>query len=874
MQKVIKALANTVPPHHTLVYTLQLLGLLLIIPVLGVMRSPTTSVWLPHDFIQTSLWIILLAMIALILLIMAKIADRYAWVEKLKGEVQRIIILGGMRFAELDLFNNFVIFGTIGSGKTVSAVYPLLEQITKVYNQEDARSPRAKWGGMAVDAKGNFHESLIYTMAKEGRDILKDLVIIRPDNDYYMVEFEDLETGNHYFVAATGGTKMQECNLVLNTATGPVLTVDESGIKYLVLPTGRKESLNSFLFSDRKRFTDPGVHAALKTLVFDIKGLSVRWLGWREERGRLVRVLRTVNKQVEYKYSEAGDKIYCNIPNRLKYVTAHFLNNGLTYNLIAANVASTEAAARISAVAELMGNSMGGDNAYWKMAAHKHMSNCIELKRQVDGDTGTECSVNDIQIFTTNESTLNSYVVKLGAVVKLKEQQGITVGELQTLRNLENYFTGEWRTLDQKTKSNIISCVTNLFGDIPGNPQLIKTFCQPSRLSFESCMNEGKVYVLVLNAFPSARKLVGTCMKLDFQQTVLKRMTAAPLNADRFLMYLADENQFFFTTAGSGGDGDEDFMSIAREARICNILVTQSVSSYLAVVDKENKINAMLQCAGNRIFFMNADDKTNKFAEATAGQILVDKLTRSGADLKLSSPFGDSKSGSVSSTPEKVNRYDHGHFGQMRKFEAVIFNISKETGPKTTKANLKRGLKFWDKKAVIAVVNQYYQAFMENRAFDLGLDYIFDSQENFHLDNVKECAHRNSGLLRSWANGLPVLPRLGGTDVATDSNFEVEQANLAAEEPSNDVLSATPLEALPPFESLRIYNRENFGYSDLENSQASDPLFSRKDDKVTTTGNALKPAPAEQNKDPLPLPTNRILAHMVGINRTNDDPKN
>jgi hypothetical protein len=51
----------------------------------------------------------------------------------------------------------------------------------------------------------------------------------------------------------------------------------------------------------------------------------------------------------------------------------------------------------------------------------------------------------------------------------------------------------------------------------------------------------------------------------------------------------------------------------------------------------EHKINAFLQCIGGRIFLQNLDDKTNKHAEMILGQIHIEKVSHSGADLKLSS---------------------------------------------------------------------------------------------------------------------------------------------------------------------------------------------------------------------------------------------
>ena len=141
---------------------------------------------------------------------------------------------------------------------------------------------------------------------------------------------------------------------------------------------------------------------------------------------------------------------------------------------------------------------------------------------------GRECSVNEIQTFTANEKELIVYVTRLKDVIKNKSAQGASTYEILLLRNLDDYFTGEWLKHDPKLKGNIMSCVTNLFGDVTRNEQLIKTFCQPSRFSFEDCLNEGKVYTLVLSAYPNAQMLIGTCMKLDFQQVVLKRTQAAP----------------------------------------------------------------------------------------------------------------------------------------------------------------------------------------------------------------------------------------------------------------------------------------------------------------------------------------------------------
>ena len=54
---------------------------------------------------------------------------------------------------ESGLFQNFLITGTIGTGKTSSAIYPFVEQFIK-YNSENLTD---KFGMLILDVKGNFY---------------------------------------------------------------------------------------------------------------------------------------------------------------------------------------------------------------------------------------------------------------------------------------------------------------------------------------------------------------------------------------------------------------------------------------------------------------------------------------------------------------------------------------------------------------------------------------------------------------------------------------------------------------------------------------------------------------------------------------------
>ncbi len=883
--KAIRSLAAKVPEHSNIAYTALAVGAAAAAaPAIG-LAIPETTLWVPQPFptiAEAGLGLITVGLEAMILSKMA-VKNRWQMATASKVPKRLEISLGGMTFDEKALFTNLIAFGSIGSGKTAAVIYPMLDSLTALYNNDDPIMPNAKWGGFVLDVKGDFHEALIFVMQKHGRDILSDLVVIRPDNDYYILEFEDIHTKEHFLVSCMGGTSMQECDLVLAKAEGPesILGDDLSHNKVLRLPNGDCEPLSSFVFSDRGTFRRKDVNDILIKLEFDVQGLSVRWLGWREDKsGRLVRVTNTHNRKPRYGVDDSGNPITIAKPTRLRYIGMHSINNGLTYNLISKNAASTEAAGRIMAVAEVTGNAFGSDNAYWSNASEKHIAACIELFRQVEGPGGKECSVNEIQIFTTNEQYLTRYVNKLKKVITSKQVEGASPYEILLLRNLDDYFTGEWLKHDPKTKGNIMSCVTNLFGDVTRNEQLIKTFCQPSRFSFEDCLNNGKVYTLVLSAYPNAQMLIGTCMKLDFQQVVLKRTQAAPVNKNRFLLFLADEYQFFITTSGGGKTGgDEKFLSVARQSRICNVIATQAKSTLLAVQKDENKIDAFIQCFGSRVFLQNLDDKTNKLAEQTCGQFWGEKADHSGADLKLSSAFSEGRSGSTTRRQEKMNRFDASHFTQMAPFESVIYNKERPTGSKIVKADLKETARFWDKRALSQAANDYYQAYIENRAFELGVAHLFDPHDNVRdrgyleahlpqgaklaevdaLVSASEAEQRDKGILRGWRFGLPIRKT-----VCSDSDADL---NIPNEGPGGQHGSGTgdppddperkekdyeegyrrDMNALPSFNDLKDYSNSVPPFaSDLRASQESDPFLSRSDQtaRVVTDEEEQQPGAA------------------------------
>ena len=79
---------------------------------------------------------------------------------------------------EKAMFQNFLITGTIGTGKTASVMYPFLKQALN-YECDD---PDKKAGMLILDVKGNFYEKAIEYARECGR--ADDIILINLDGEY------------------------------------------------------------------------------------------------------------------------------------------------------------------------------------------------------------------------------------------------------------------------------------------------------------------------------------------------------------------------------------------------------------------------------------------------------------------------------------------------------------------------------------------------------------------------------------------------------------------------------------------------------------------------------------------------------------------
>jgi hypothetical protein len=175
----------------------------------------------------------------------------------------------------------------------------------------------------------------------------------------------------------------------------------------------------------------------------------------------------------------------------------------------------------------------------------------------------------------------------------------------------------------------------------------------------------------------------------------------------------------------------------------------------------------------------------------------------------------------------------------MSPFDAVLFNKeAPDIKQRIVKTNLRKTACFYDKKDLAAAANSYYQAYIENRAWQLGIPHLFDSRDNVKPADPKEREQRASGILRSWRNNLPIgMPSsAANTNSGTPNRASSESddaggnATDVTEETAKQIMQE--LGAPKPEDLFKYVDQNKTWLSDLEASQRSDPFYNAEDDKI------------------------------------------
>ena len=181
------------------------------------------------------------------------------------------------------------------------------------------------------------------------------------------------------------------------------------------------------------------------------------------------------------------------------------------------------------------------------------------------------------------------------------------------------YWRGDFATLDQKTRGNIIISLTTTL-DRFNHGWLRDAFCGQTSMVPELTFH-GMVILLNMPALTRNEDgiIAQQLFKYMWQRAVLARNALAPQHRERPVFLWADEAQYFLNSY------DGEFLSTARGSRACTVFLSQSLPTYYAKMGGDNAHDRVHHLLGNfatRIWHNNACAETNEWAAKTIGRAL------------------------------------------------------------------------------------------------------------------------------------------------------------------------------------------------------------------------------------------------------------
>jgi hypothetical protein len=198
---------------------------------------------------------------------------------------------------------------------------------------------------------------------------------------------------------------------------------------------------------------------------------------------------------------------------------------------------------------------------------------------------------------------------------------------------IDRWFYQSWSRLDTRLRSSIVEGIVVFLGLFDSDPAVYRAFCPPRSAyvgarqaddprplpPLSELLEQGRVLALnfpvVLN--PALARILAVMLKLDFQRAVLERITritAAPEQAWRDLLFVADEYHAMATVGETDPTGDERTFALSRQARLMPIVATQSLSSLRSALPGEEAWRTLLQCFRTQLFLATSDEFTARTA--------------------------------------------------------------------------------------------------------------------------------------------------------------------------------------------------------------------------------------------------------------------
>ncbi|MEO1564318.1 MAG: hypothetical protein AAFR98_12845 [Pseudomonadota bacterium] len=255
-------------------------------------------------------------------------------------------------------------------------------------------------------------------------------------------------------------------------------------------------------------------------------------------------------------------------------------------------------------------------------------------------------------------------------------------GRTHDFEVLNNYWTVQYPSLADRTRSSVVFTLTTLLQDLQVGT-LRELFATGSNV-FPEDTHEGAIILLDLPAVLNRSHAVAqTLFKVVWQQSVLRRMPDVNRHTRPVFLW-ADEAHFFVSPY------DTSFQSLARAARACTVYMTQNVSAYhhrLPAKNAEAVTSALLGYFQTQIFHAQADPKTIQHAQAIVGRTQVTRHNQSGSTT-YGTNYGENEGSSsgTSSSSSGDGKFSVGGQGSLNQGQSWGMSRSQTTGYATSTA--------------------------------------------------------------------------------------------------------------------------------------------------------------------------------------------
>ena len=278
---------------------------------------------------------------------------------------------------------------------------------------------------------------------------------------------------------------------------------------------------------------------------------------------------------------------------------------------------------------EAGGRSSKGGNAdpYWEQALAELLRNAVSLLHLTD----TRGGLAELKKIVATAPALPEQAAdpawaedsECGLALLVADGRASQEPELRyELEQTDSYWRHTYPTLAEKTRSIITQSFTAA-ADSLLRPPMRQLFCGRTTLTPEDSF-AGRIILLDLSlkTYGEVGRFAQVLFKLCWQRAAERRTAAAnPLPVFLWI----DEAQYFL------GRGDQQFLTTARSARVCTVLLTQNLPNYYAeFAEKKAFVHSLLGNLVTKVFHANCDEETNEWASKTIASTWQNRLSVSG----------------------------------------------------------------------------------------------------------------------------------------------------------------------------------------------------------------------------------------------------